>query len=73
MERKKGRTSAQDRYDKEKTEVISFKTRKGARARIKDAAIATGQTTNGFIRSALNQAVKEATGRTMEDVDESTT
>jgi uncharacterized protein (DUF1778 family) len=72
MEKKKGRTSAQDRYDKEKTEVISFKTRKGARARIKEAAEATGQTTNGFIRAVLNHAVKEATGHTMEDVDEST-
>jgi predicted HicB family RNase H-like nuclease len=64
--KKRKRTAAQDKYDKENIETVSFKTKKGARERIKEAATATGQSTNGFIRSSLNKAVQEATGQPME-------
>lgn len=64
---KRKRWAAQDRYDKENIETISFKARKGSRKRIVEAATATGQSTNGFIRSTLNKAVQEATGAPMED------
>ena len=66
MEKKKGRTAAQDKYDKANVETISFKTKKGARERLKAAAAETGQSTNGFIRSALNAAVQAAIGEPME-------
>jgi uncharacterized protein (DUF1778 family) len=64
--KKRGRTAAQDKYDKANVETISFKTRKGSRTRLKNAAEATGQSTNGFIRSTLNKAVQEITGSPME-------
>ncbi len=63
---KRKRWAAQDKYDKENVETISFKTKKGARNRIKAAATATNQSTNGFIRSTLNAAVEAATGVPME-------
>jgi predicted HicB family RNase H-like nuclease len=66
--KKRGRTAAQDKYDKENVETISFKTRKGARERLKTAAAATGQSVNGFIRATLNKAVQDAIGSPMEYV-----
>ena len=72
MEKKRGRTAAQEKYDKANVETISFKTKKGAREQLKAAAMATGQSTNGFIRSALNAAVQNAIGEPMErDKEES--
>lgn len=65
--KKRGRTAAQDKYDAANTETVSFKTRKGSRARLVQAATATGQSTNGFIRQALNKAVQDATGAPMEE------
>lgn len=65
--KKRGRTSAQDKYDKENVETISFKTKKGARLRLKEAATTMNQSTNGFIRATLNNAVQEAIGVPMED------
>ena len=65
--KKRGRTAAQDKYDNANVETVSFKTKKGARIRLKEAATALGQSTNGFIRSSLNKAVRDATGRPMED------
>ena len=63
---KRKRWAAQDKYDREKVETVSFKTKKGARDRLKSAAAATGQSTNGFIRAALNRAVLDALGEPME-------
>jgi predicted HicB family RNase H-like nuclease len=56
-----------DKYDKENFQYITFKAKKGAKERIVEAATAIGQSTNGFIRSSLNEAVERATGRPMED------
>ena len=56
-----------DKYDKENFQYITFKARKGSKERIVEAAKVTGQSTNGFIRGALNNAVRAATGRYMED------
>jgi predicted HicB family RNase H-like nuclease len=64
--KKRGRTSAQDKYDKANVETVSFKTKKGARSRLKEAAAATNQSTNGFIRAALNKAVQDILGFPME-------
>ena len=64
--RKRGRTAAQDKYDKNNIETISFKAKKGSRVRLKEAAAVAGQSVNGFIRGALNKAVLEATGEVME-------
>jgi uncharacterized protein (DUF1778 family) len=66
---KGGRTAAQDKYDKENIETVSFKTKKGSRARLKQAAEATGQSTNGFIRANLNKSVKDVIGVPMEYVE----
>ena len=66
MDKKRGRTAAQDKYDKANVETISFKTKKGAREQLKAAATETGQSTNGFVRAALNAAVQEAIGEPME-------
>jgi uncharacterized protein (DUF1778 family) len=68
---KRKRWAAQDTYDKENVETISFKTKKGARDRLKAAATATNQSTNGFIRSTLNAAVEAATGVPMEGIPDS--
>jgi predicted HicB family RNase H-like nuclease len=56
------------KHDKENFQYITFKARKGSRERIVEAAEATKQSTNGFIRSAVNKAVYEATGAPMEYV-----
>jgi len=64
--KKRGRTAAQDKYDNANIETISFKTKKGARIRLKQAATTTGQSVNGFIRGALNKAVEDVTGAPME-------
>ena len=64
--KRRGRTAAQDKYDRENVETISFKTKKGARVRLKDAATITNQSINGFIRATLNEAVKGVTGVPME-------
>jgi len=57
---------ANAKHDKENFQYITFKARKGAKERIVEAATATGQSTNGFIRATLNRAVQEATGNPME-------
>ena len=67
--KKSGRTAAQDKYDRENIETISFKTRKGSRLRLKEAAELSGQSLNGFIRGALNKAVQDVTGSPMEITD----
>lgn len=61
------RRRANDKHDKENFQYITFKARKGAKERIVEAATATGQSTNGFIRAAVNKAVQETTGKPMED------
>jgi len=66
INKKRGRTAAQDKYDRENVETISFKTKKGARVQLKNAATITNQSTNGFIRATLDKAVKEVTGFPME-------
>jgi predicted HicB family RNase H-like nuclease len=58
-----------DKYDKENFQYITFKAKKGAKERIVEAATASGQSTNGFIRASLNEAVERATGRPMEAVE----
>jgi len=63
---KRKRWAAQDEYDRANVETISFKSKKGARIRLKQAASATGQSVNGFIRGALNKAVLGVTGAPME-------
>jgi len=62
------RKKANAKYDKKNYQYITFKARKGSRERIVAAANATGQSTNGFIRSAVDKAVQEATGVPMEYV-----
>ena len=57
---------ANKKYDKLHSEYVTFKTKKGARERIKRAAIIKGETTNGFIRNVLNEAVRGVTGQPME-------
>ena len=58
---------ANAKHDKENFQYITFKARKGSKERLKNAATATGQSTNGFIRLSLNKAVQEAIGQPMED------
>jgi len=67
------RKRANAKHDKENFQYITFKARKGARERIVEAATATGQSTNGFIRSTLNKAVQDATGAPMEYVEDEKT
>ena len=64
------RRRANAKYDKENYQYITFKAKKGSRERIAQAAEVKGETVNGFIRSTLNRAVKDATGRSMEEIDE---
>ena len=54
------------KYDKENYQHISFKARIGSRDRIKEAAEATGQSVNGFIKNAISNAVMEAIGKPLE-------
>jgi len=61
---------ANAKHDKENFQYITFKARKGSRERIAQAATATGETVNGFIRKTLNKAVHDATGSPMEDSKE---
>lgn len=60
------RKRANAKHDKENFQYITFKARKGAKDRIVEAAEATNQSTNGFIRSALNDAVQRITGKPLE-------
>ena len=62
------RKRANEKYDKENYQYISFKARKGSRERIAAAAQAVGQSTNGFIRGTLNKAVLDVTGTPMENI-----
>lgn len=64
-----GKTSAEskNKYRNKAYDRIDVIVPKGSKERIVEAATATGQSTNGFIRSALNKAVQTATGRPMED------
>jgi predicted HicB family RNase H-like nuclease len=57
---------ANAKHDSAYYEYITFKARKGARARIVQAAQTQGVSTNGFIRAAVDGAVKAATGVSME-------
>ncbi len=57
---------ANAKYSRENFQHISFKARIGSRDRIQEAAKATGQTVNGFIRSALSKAMMEAIGKPLE-------
>ena len=63
-----GKTSAEskNKYRNKTYDRIEIVVQKGGKSRIVEAATATGQTTNGFIRGALNKAVQEATGHPME-------
>jgi len=61
------RKRANAKYDKEHFEYVTFKARKGSRARIKKAAEKAGDSTNLFIRKAVNKAVIDAIGKPMED------
>ena len=54
------------KHDKDNWQYITFKARTGSKDRIVEAASATGQSINGFIRDAISRAVMEATGKTME-------
>lgn len=60
--------ASNDKHDKANFQYITFKARKGAKERIVEAAEATGQSTNGFIRSSLDEAVKKATGKPLEEI-----
>lgn len=66
----KKQSEYRDKYDKENFQYITFKARKGAKERIVQAATATGQSTNGFIRAALDKAVQDATGVAMEPLQD---
>ena len=61
---------ANAKYDKENYQYITFKAKKGSRERIAQAAAATGETVNGFIRGTLNKAVFDTTGQPMEYVSD---
>jgi len=54
------------RHDRESWEYISYKARIGTKARIDEAAAASGMSINGFIRQALGKAVMEAIGKPLE-------
>ena len=54
------------KYDKENYQQISFKAPKGSRDRIKEAAEATGQSVNSFIKNAISTAMMEAIGKPLE-------
>ena len=56
----------QKNYESEKVDTISFKTKKGARLKLKSAAAANNKSLNGFIRDSLNAAVLSAIGEPME-------
>ena len=57
------------KYDKENYQHISFKARIGSRDRIKEAAEATGQSVNGFIKTAISNAVMESIGKPLESTE----
>ncbi|MCL1807480.1 MAG: antitoxin [Oscillospiraceae bacterium] len=67
-----GKTSAtvKDRYNSKAYDDIRLRVKKGGKERLKAAATATGQSTNGFIRATLNKAVQDATGAPMEPDNE---
>jgi len=58
------------KYDKENYQHISFKVRIGARDRIKEAAEATNQSINGFIKNAISKAMMEAINKPLEPTDD---
>jgi hypothetical protein len=58
------------KYDRENYQHISFKTRKGSRDRIKEAAEASGQSVNGFIKEAVSNAIMNAIGKPLEPSDD---
>ena len=59
---------ANAKHDKDNFQYITFKARRGSRERIVEAAKASGQSTNGFIRSSLDRAVQDAIGQSMEEI-----
>jgi len=58
---------ANAKHDNENFETITFKARKGSKARISEAAEATEKSVNGFIRSAVSNAVEFAINKPMEE------
>lgn len=70
-----GKTSAEskNKYRNKAYDQINIVVPKGGKSRIVEAAQATGDSTNGFIRKALDKAVREATGRPMEPEKEEQT
>lgn len=58
------------KYDKENNQHISFKARIGSRDRIKEAAEATGQSVNSFIKAAISKAMMEAINKPLEPTDD---
>lgn len=60
------------KYSKDNFQHISFKARIGSRDRIKEAAEATGQSVNSFIRTAISKAVMEATNKPLEPTTDET-
>jgi len=57
------------KYDKENYQHISFKVRIGSRDRIKEAAEATNQSVNGFIKNAISDAMIKAINKPLEPTD----
>lgn len=67
-----GKTSNESKakYNAKAYDRINLALKKGSKERIIEAATATGQSTNAFIRGALNKAVLDATGAPMETASE---
>ena len=61
---------ASAKYDKENSQHISFKVRIGTRDRIKEAAEATGQSVNSFIKNAISAAMMDAIGKPLEPTED---
>lgn len=57
---------ANAKYDKANFQYITFKAKKGSRDRIVQAAAIKGVSVNGFIREAVDKAVEDTTGLSME-------
>jgi len=60
------RKRANAKYKKANCQYITFMAKKGSRDRIVQAAAIKGVSVNGFIREAVDKAVEDTTGLSME-------
>ena len=66
MSTSKAQLKAAAKHSKENYQHLSFKVRIGSKERIKEAAEATNQSVNAFIKNAVSKAMMEAIGKPLE-------